>query len=423
MNAFAKLTSERNSAPRRAGKGRAAALFNVGLLISFLLALTACTSSAPQISPSTPTTVRIVSSFPLKGKLAAQSKLMNEAIDLAIQQRKPSLGLWSVQHLTLDDSDSETGDWARNQEEANARLAANDPSVIAYIGPYNSAATAISLPITNRARLLQLGPTVTWPGLTQPGWNAGEPAAYYPTGQRTFARLMPTDAQEARAAARWAAQTGIKSVLVLQDGSVYSEGLAREFMSATRSMGVQVPGNSLFDGLSQSARLPYRGPGAPEAIFYAPSAVSSAVSLARALRSENYSTTKTLVSDTALNDQFLSAVGSQAANWRIIFNGVAGPEQNPGWQRFASAFQAAYGAEPSQFAANAYDATNLALDALQAIGKRDREAIARRVPATRDYSGASGQITFDAAGDRTGGIFSVYKIEGGAFALDKTIAP
>src|SRR5207249_9289757 len=95
--------------------------------------------------------------------------------------------------VALNGGEGENGDWTREREQANATMAANDPSVVAYIGPYTSGATGVSLPVTNRANLLQLSPTATWPGLTMSGWNEGEPASYYSTGKRTFVRLMPPD--------------------------------------------------------------------------------------------------------------------------------------------------------------------------------------------------------------------------------------
>ena len=92
------------------------------------------------------------------------------------------------------------------KETSNAKLATADPSVIAYIGPYNSGAVAVSLPVTNRAGLLQLIPSATWPGLSATGWNPGEPDIYFPNDTRNLARLMPADTIEAKAAVQWAIQ-------------------------------------------------------------------------------------------------------------------------------------------------------------------------------------------------------------------------
>src|SRR5262249_23084576 len=124
-------------------------------------------------------TLRIVSSLPARGHSASEVKRIRQAIDLLLEQNDHKAGNWQVEHLALDDSEDETGDWSRAAEQANAQMAANDPATVAYIGPYNSGAAMISLPITNRAGLLQASPSVTWPGLTESGWNPGEPQIYY----------------------------------------------------------------------------------------------------------------------------------------------------------------------------------------------------------------------------------------------------
>ena len=75
---------------------------------------------------------------------------------------------------------------------SNAKRAAQDPSTIAYLGDFNSAATAISLPLINGAGVLQVSPSSPYVGLTS-SLDAGqdEPERFYPSGRRTFARRDP----------------------------------------------------------------------------------------------------------------------------------------------------------------------------------------------------------------------------------------
>ena len=56
---------------------------------------------------------------------------------------------------------------SRAQTSANARKAAQDKTTIAYLGEFNSGATAISLPILNEAGILQISPSNTDVGLTR----------------------------------------------------------------------------------------------------------------------------------------------------------------------------------------------------------------------------------------------------------------
>ena len=73
-------------------------------------------------------------------------------------------------------------------------------SAIAYLGEFNSGASAISIPILNEAGILQVSPSNTYVGLTRAeGAEKGEPDKYYPTGKRTYGRVVPADHIQAAA--------------------------------------------------------------------------------------------------------------------------------------------------------------------------------------------------------------------------------
>ena len=97
--------------------------------------------------------------------------------------------------MSLDDSTAAAGKWEPGATSSNARKAAQDKSTIAYLGEFNSGASAISIPILNQAGILQVSPSNTAVGLTrtEPGADKGEPDKYYPTGKRTYGRVVPTD--------------------------------------------------------------------------------------------------------------------------------------------------------------------------------------------------------------------------------------
>jgi branched-chain amino acid transport system substrate-binding protein len=68
------------------------------------------------------------------------------------------------------------------------------------LGESNSGATAVSLPLLNDAGLLQISPSNTYVGLTRSeGADKGEPDKYYPSGKRTYGRIMPPDNVDAAA--------------------------------------------------------------------------------------------------------------------------------------------------------------------------------------------------------------------------------
>lgn len=79
-----------------------------------------------------------------------------------------------VVYEDLDGGSEERGSWDAECEEANARYAAAQNDVLAYIGTLDTDAAPYSIPITNAAGLLMISPCNTYPGLTRP-FGPGEP--------------------------------------------------------------------------------------------------------------------------------------------------------------------------------------------------------------------------------------------------------
>jgi branched-chain amino acid transport system substrate-binding protein len=352
--------------------------------------------------------LRLVSSLPQKGTGAAQGRQMAHAIDLAIRER-PTVAGYRIEHVTLEASDSETGEWTPAIERSNAQSAVDDPSVIAYIGPYTSGASAVSLPLTNMAGLLECGPSASWPGLTRPGWDAGEPDRYNPSGTRNFVRLIPPDDEQGAAAAQWAAREGKRHAVALHDGSSYSVGLARRFSEEAARLGI-VTGETLAFDPERSTELAGSLKGI-DAVFIAPSNVFNAAALATALAPTDISV---YAADVALDRQFAEAVGASLPSWRIVSNRTDQLDEENG---FRERFRGAYGEDPSQFAANAYVCAEVALHALEAVGSADRHAITEQIISDRSPS-----RPFDEAGDVRSWRMTGYTLRDGVFHSIITLA-
>jgi branched-chain amino acid transport system substrate-binding protein len=160
---------------------------------------------------TTAKTVKIISSLPMTGASRTQTVEIVNSIKMAIDETKiPNV---TVQYEPLDDATAAKGSWDAAQEAENARKAINDKSVVAYIGTYNSGAAKISIPLLNQAGLVMVSPANTYPGLTKPGkGEANEPNVYYPSGKRTYARVVPADDLQGAVGAVWAKDLGAKKV-------------------------------------------------------------------------------------------------------------------------------------------------------------------------------------------------------------------
>jgi len=127
-------------------------------------------------------------------------------------------------------------------EQANANKAAADPDAMIYIGTANSGAAKVSIPITNQACLVQIGPDNSYPGLTKAieGVTApGEPGIYYPEGYRNYVRVSPTDDRQGSAAAKRAKDLGSQAY-VLDELQVFGPGSLTPLLRTRRKLGITI---------------------------------------------------------------------------------------------------------------------------------------------------------------------------------------
>ena len=112
-----------------------------------------------------------------------------------------------------------------------------------YIGPYNSGAARASIPTLNNADLVMISPSNTYAGLTKPGkGQPNEPAIFYPTGKRNYARVVPADDIQGAVGAGWAKQLGAARVFVLHDTELYGHAVALSFADTAARIGLEIVG-------------------------------------------------------------------------------------------------------------------------------------------------------------------------------------
>ena len=181
--------------------------------------------------------VRIVSSLTRSGSSIGQSDSIVNAIGLRLEDAGHRVCDVPIVYEDLDGGTEERGSWDAAREEANARYAAAQPDVLAYIGTLDTDAALHSIPITNAADLLMISPCNTYPGLTKP-FGTGEPDVHYPTGRRNYLRTALTDDLQGLFAAQWAAELGVQRAFVLHDTEPCGRGVALPFADACGRLGV-----------------------------------------------------------------------------------------------------------------------------------------------------------------------------------------
>jgi branched-chain amino acid transport system substrate-binding protein len=169
----------------------------------------------------------IYSSLPLQGASQGTSEEIVNGEKLALSDAGGRVGPFKISYVSLDDSDPASGQWNPGVTATDAKTAAQDTGTIAYLGEYNSAATAVSLPLINAANILQVSPGSPYVGLTST-LDAGqdEPERFYPSGKRNFARLQPGDPAQAEAQVKLMQGLGVKKIFVLDDQDPFEIPLA-----------------------------------------------------------------------------------------------------------------------------------------------------------------------------------------------------
>src|SRR4051794_22495935 len=173
--------------------------------------------------PATASAATIYSSLPLSGAAAGQARAVNDGARQALQEAGGMAGGQAISFVTLNDASKRAGSWVPELVARNARRVAQDEAALAVIGPFNSGAAAVMIPITNEAGVPVVSPSNTAIGLTRGGvgTHPGEPDKYYPTGMRTYFRIMPNDAVQADALATAMRDAGCKRVGAVDDREVY----------------------------------------------------------------------------------------------------------------------------------------------------------------------------------------------------------
>jgi branched-chain amino acid transport system substrate-binding protein len=363
--------------------------------------------------------IKIVSSLPRTGNAKPQTDSIVTAIKMALDELGGRISGASVTYEDLDDSTSSRNAWDADKEAENANRAIDDPDVMVYIGPYNSGAARVSIPILNRVSLAMISPSNTYSGLTKPGkGQPNEPDAYYPTGARNYARVVPSDDLQGAVGAAWAKQLGATKVFVLHDGEVYGNVIAGTFADRAEKQGLQIVGGPEvvdprapdFTGIAAKVR-----DAGPDLVYVAALADNSAGRLFKELRAALGDKVRLMGPDGLYQQAFLDDAGDAAEGAYITFGAVAPSKLTAKGAEWYRSYKVRYNAEPEVYAAYGYEAMRVALDAISRAGKKDRAAVRDALLATKDYEGVLGRWSFDANGDTTLTTMSGREVKGGKF--------
>ena len=360
----------------------------------------------------------IYSSLPLQGSAAATSQEIVNGEKLALAEAGGRAGKFKIAYVSLDDANPTKGRWDPGVTATDAKTAAQDTSTIAYLGDYNSAATAISLPLMNAAGILQVSPGSPYVGLTS-SLDAGqdEPGRFYPTGQRTFGRLQPGDGVEGAAQAKLMKALAVHSVYVLDDQDPFDVPLADIVASDAKRAGIAVAGR---DSIATTPGTIFSGEiekiirSKAQAVFLAASSGAGASVLWRKLHSADPGLLL-LGSSTMADQSFTSQLGAAEASTYLTTPALPAALYPPSGRRVLKDYRTDFGGEAGPYALYGYEAMRVVLDAIRSAGDRgnDRQVVISRFFATRNRDSVIGRYSMQADGETTLARYGVERVLGG----------
>ena len=377
-------------------------------------------------------TLAVYSSLPLQGAQRPQTTDLVRGAELALKQHGGKAGQFTVEYTSLDDSTAQAGAWTPEATSANARRVAQEDTSIAYIGEFNSGASAISIPILNEVPIAQVSPANTAVGLTsdEPGADTGEPEKYYPTGNRHYLRIVPKDTIQGAALATVMKKDGCQNVYILNDKEVYGAGLARNIEMSADEQGLEVLANEGIDPKAPNFRSlasKMKSEGADCFVFGGITA-NGGVQLYKDVLAANpdiglYGPDG--VAETGFIDPAEGGIPPNVQeNVKLTVATLDPSEYPPEGQKFFRDYEKEYGeANPNPYAVYGYEAMDLILDTCKRIGSDcgDRQALIDGLFETKGRESVLGTYDIDENGDTTLTDYGVYRVKDGELVFDETI--
>jgi branched-chain amino acid transport system substrate-binding protein len=285
----------------------------------------------------------------------------------------------------------------------NARNAIIDASTIAYLGELAPGASDDTVGITNALDVLQVSPTDNALELSTdtPVITGGYKGYFesWSTYGRTFARLVPSGTQEAKAEVAEMKAVGVTKLDVANDGSDYGKAIAYAVQSDARSAGITVGDTSS---------------GADNGYYYGTDSAAAGARFFNGIAGKSPSAK--LFGPSSLNSGvFASKLSSSVKNLYISIPGFLPRALPAAGKAFVAKFKTAYGHAPNVEAIFGYEAMSAVLKVLQGAGKKadNRTDVVADFLKLHNVPSVLGTYSIDRSGDTSLDAFVFAKVSGG----------
>lgn len=318
---------------------------------------------------------------PLTGASAQDGQDALEGAQLYVEQVNAAGGIDGIP-LTLNVQDDK-GD--PKEAAIVANMLAQDESVLAIVGHYNSSCTLAGAPIYNEAGVAAIAYGSSSPAVTEAG-----PYIY---------RTIPSDDVGGRMVAQWAfADLSPTKAAIVYENNDYGLGTATIYKEECEAAGVEVVAyeNYIPDETTDFTTMLTKIKESGAEVMLLATLYNETAMFAK--QAQLLGLSLPMYGVDALYQPALIELGGDAVEGLTISAFFSMDNPDPAVQEFVEAFRAKYDSDPATYHAYAYDATMCIVEALKASGP-DREKINEYLTTLTGVNGASGVNSFDENGD------------------------
>ncbi|MDR2352276.1 MAG: branched-chain amino acid ABC transporter substrate-binding protein [Deltaproteobacteria bacterium] len=346
--------------------------------------------------------IRIGLMGPITGPWASEGQDMEKVV-LILADEVNARGGINGRRISIEIGDDQGN--PRNAVLAAQQLVA--AGVVAVVGTYGSAVTEASQDIYAEAGVVQVATGSTSIRLSEKGFPL-------------FFRTCPRDDEQGRILAEYVKSLGFKKVALLHDNTSYAKGLADEASALYRQAGIEevfsdaiTPGDRDFTAILTKIKETN-----PDVIVFTGYYPEAALML-RQKKEMNWAIA--MIGGDATNNSALVEIAGPEASNGYYFVSPPGPGDITGEAaaKLLDSYQRRYNSIPSSvWAILAGDAFGVIVEAIQNAGPDSHKIAEYLHTSLKNYSGLTGDISFNEKGDRLGEVYRLYQVDSkGEFIL------
>ncbi len=343
--------------------------------------------------------IKVASQSPLSGEQAALGEHIKLGAQLAVEEAVKTFRAMGFDLVFVpydDQAKPEVG-------VANARNIVADPAMLLVVGHFNSGVALPASEVYKDSMLAMISPANTATQITDRGYG-------------NVNRVCGRDDIQGPVGARFVAQDlKLKSVYIIQDKTLYGQGVADTFRDEAKRLGLKILG---YDGTEERANfspliIPMKAKN-PDLVYFG-GIYNQGGLLLKQMREKGVKAVF-MGPDGLDSSEMVKIAGQQVVG--SYYTTVAGPiDAYPASAAFAKKFKQRFGKEVESFGMYGYDAAAVGLKAIELAikeaggNKPTRAQVSAAIRKLKNFNGVTGSIAFDWKGDPVKAKYFILKFE------------